>query len=612
MEWQTGESSNSGTATTNTTSSSSGAANGVSGAAVAAAESTTSTTTTTGAGGVGGRQAGSFISGSLEIDAQQLRHWASPEELLSIKNLLGDLRLRHSAEMQSLNTALEQSRAECDLLRRDAQAFVRLKDAYMASENDFQRMKQERSSWHEEREMMALKLQQASNEILRLKQQQQQQQNNNNQRGASASSSGSSGGASSSTSTGILSLNGMTSVSDAKFLLALAESEHRHECEARELHTRVDFQQLIHDMSRQRMVQRVAAAESELRVTKEKLGQFKDRTQQQQRSVDHAEIRFAELESVANKKIGEAESGLRAAETAKEMAEKALRELKSELDAKVRLQEEQHRAKIDELLRENSSQCAMLTSSLNRAVATASKADDVYAKEREHLLQELREVNEMLRMERAKSDNTSQQLSQRLTVATTERDDLQGQLHEALTECATLRSRLDVCTETLAALRNEVEELHAANVRTANVEGAVLLKDRSIRQLQLAREATEAKAASAEQQVRTLVTALERERSQSLVALELLQRKREEREMELDEQYRRQIERLERKYRDTKIRLKELIAWREANEMPGKIAASSVAMADAAAAAGPPPRDVLVTMQEQFEAAAALVRGFSG
>src|SRR3989338_4869077 len=182
--------------------------------------------------------------------------------------------------------------------------------------------------------MLVLKLQQASNEIMKLKQEK-----------ASSSRAPSSGttATTSSSSTGFTSTSGgngdrpLTLSQSNKFVLALAESEHRRECEVRELQQRMDFQQLTQSMSHHQQLQRMSAVEAELKITKEKLNQAKDKNRALQQQCDSAEVRFADLEATATKRISQMETELRAANEAKDAALRDVDEMEDEAVSKLEL-----------------------------------------------------------------------------------------------------------------------------------------------------------------------------------------------------------------------------------------------------------------------------------
>lgn len=176
-----------------------------------------------------------------------------------------------------------------------------------------------------------------------------------------------------------------------------------------------------------------------------------------------------------------------------------------------------------------------------------------------------------------------------------ERDGLRALFDETQTDASRLRSRLDVCTDTIAMLRNEVDEQHAAAARRHAGESAAASTALALQQAQVALDASEARAAAAQQQLDAVLGALDRERAQSELALAVLQQRRDERERQLEGQLRHRIERLEHKYRDAKIRLKEYSAWREAAEPP---------RAELPAA---PPADAVGAMHEQLQAALMLL-----
>jgi chromosome segregation ATPase len=98
-----------------------------------------------------------------------LRDWASPEQLLEIGRLMDQLQHKHRVEADELRAELHRVVKERDGLAKEVARFERTASAVRAMRMDAERARTATTEWTEERAALVLRVQQLTNEVLRLR-----------------------------------------------------------------------------------------------------------------------------------------------------------------------------------------------------------------------------------------------------------------------------------------------------------------------------------------------------------------------------------------------------------------------------------------------------------
>lgn len=165
-------------------------------------------------------------------------HWASPTEVLEMRALWDSVVQKHNIEMSQLRDSLAASEREKAMLFAEVKETERLKEQYAKARTSFESMRQERSQWQEEREMLMLRLQRMANEIERLR-----GAADSAGIGSSSSSSGFGSGGGGSTATSLSS-----SATPVEELCQLLEQLHRQGLELNAIEQRFEFQTVVHQI----------------------------------------------------------------------------------------------------------------------------------------------------------------------------------------------------------------------------------------------------------------------------------------------------------------------------------------------------------------------------
>jgi chromosome segregation ATPase len=112
---------------------------------------------------------GTTGSGSAPIAVDPYENWASPEEVLQFRTLWESSKTKYAQEAADLRRRLVQTEKERDALFEELRDTERLRDQYRTARSSFEAVRQEKSHWMEEREMLMLRLQRMANEIDRLR-----------------------------------------------------------------------------------------------------------------------------------------------------------------------------------------------------------------------------------------------------------------------------------------------------------------------------------------------------------------------------------------------------------------------------------------------------------
>ncbi|CUG88181.1 Hypothetical protein, putative [Bodo saltans] len=108
-------------------------------------------------------------SSNAQPAADPYENWASPEEVLQFRSLWESSKAKYVQEATDLRRRLVQTEKERDALFEEVRDTERLREQYRTARSSFEAVRNEKSHWMEEREMLMLRLQRMANEIDRLR-----------------------------------------------------------------------------------------------------------------------------------------------------------------------------------------------------------------------------------------------------------------------------------------------------------------------------------------------------------------------------------------------------------------------------------------------------------
>lgn len=98
-----------------------------------------------------------------------LKHWASPEQLLEMRRKWHDVVLQMQRQHEQLQDELQRVTTDRDVLAAEVEKNEKLSTLFAASRVDYERMRDERTRWVEEKVLLGVKVQELVNEVARLR-----------------------------------------------------------------------------------------------------------------------------------------------------------------------------------------------------------------------------------------------------------------------------------------------------------------------------------------------------------------------------------------------------------------------------------------------------------
>ena len=443
--------------------------------------------------------------------APSLTDWASPDEVLKMRTLWSDIELHHKAETAQLREQVKIVAKERDGLLKEVKEYERMKDLFAAARMEYDKLREEREQWKEEREAMILRMQQLSNEAALA--------------GANRGHSGSSS-ATASTSSGSRSVT--TDTAMRRDLIDMLEQLHRKDCELAEIHRRLDAESVIWNATFSRvqrlqctkihecelMRARVAAVEQQAATAASEARRFKEETQTQQ-------IRAQVAEQASQSRVAEVKVEMKAAA---EAAEQRHAEVVESLERKI-LDLERNVTAITE-------ECAVSKNAAHlawdRSVAVLRDEIASNSKNAAELEKELREVQ-------AKSEAASRKYHDDLRA----KEQQCTQLREALSEasaaqresgeaCKTLQARVDMLSQEVCVKTTELQKSVCEIGRLTALVDATQQQLEGLRNMKGERDAFKLRLEVLEQEAQHAAESYERQIKVSATALEVLQKKHRE------------------------------------------------------------------------------------
>lgn len=403
-------------------------------------------------------------TGMAPVDAEVLQHWASPEELLEMRAAWNEIKLQHTSEMQDLQMRIKTMRAERDALRREVSEQQRLAGLHVRSKEDYDRMKEERNQWKEEREMLILRLQQATNDAMR-------QRSDTGSQSLGRQSAGSCHDPSS------------KQFSTEDFVL-LSEQLRRAQSETNEVTQRLEFHQAVSRIELEKLEQRATMRASENAALKQRCALLQDDVVQLRGENELLLVQLAQNEATNNEKRVEMASQIDSMRSVAITAENELKSLalrsSEERDAKDALYAE----KLSRAAAEHAGTVKRLEESLAKALQTqedteerllhvSRKADEERADLRQAHLQEILRLKDCVRSRDQRAEDLESEC-ERLRSATQEASASKAQLDARCTSL-TLNLQHEIAVNERASselihLRTQVDELQQRIVELSNVE----------------------------------------------------------------------------------------------------------------------------------------------
>lgn len=447
-----------------------------------------------------------------------LRNWASPDELLEMRARLHDITSRHTHEVGDLTRKVAALTSERDALAKELRHAEKLRDLHNASRIEAERLRQERERWAEEREMLILRLQQATNEALRL-------------RGGGGAAPGSDGSYSQSvpSSTGSAAMRAAAAEFSSDAIVQAYEEAHRVGMANAELVARLDFQSSVHRIAQSWSTQRAAnaAAQADAALARAKDAEDDLATLRVERdALDRAVAQLRgdvhrltlELSNVKKDATAAATAAHEAADATTTSHQATLDAHKQALDAKLSAALDRHAAM-------STQQASALDAALRAKADAASEAQARC----DTLSEQLRSREKTYAADLQRAHDDARRTQQELMTANSEKERQRVAYCELAAERLTLVERAEDLNACLTAQRLEAEravsELGRVRIRLDEACAEI----GALRQVRTERDALAQKLNGAADELTVVQQAYETLSRQSALATELLQRGYDER-----------------------------------------------------------------------------------
>jgi hypothetical protein len=574
------------------------------------------------------------------VDAAALKDWATPEELHAMRTMLVDLKARHAAQVAALTRQLEEASRERDALRAHVDRSAELRTLYERAKEQQDREEQARSEWREEREFMVLRVQEATNEVIKWREHVQKlraaglrvahgQGAGPSQAAAPKQQQASADDAQEQQST----ISASTAASDAAFLerhiqaealaaatqlstrwgVAEAEMQLRAAQETAEARHRADMGALAHGLERQQLLSRIRVIEAERTAAEKRCtaaqahaAACEGRAVELERRIDNLETANEALTQTTQKQqAAGAERALTAKATHKEewAAERA-----ALLAEQKRLQELLARAAAD-----GAAQRDALITAATSTDAARQRAEEEMRAMADALEADRRAMSEQLQQEALRAADERRRERQQADLIATERDRALRLHADADAKATIVEGRLEAALDVIAQLRNEAEATQRA---LAVTQTALATKEEMLQVAQAAAvegELLARRARQLEDEIAATSAACERRCRHADNAVGVVQRARDEELQLAAELMRVQRAQWTKKHARLKALLGDLSLSKTANTVEKlRVSPTEGPTSPANVAAPPPPvappPDVLEVMRANVRATAALLQ----